>query len=143
MAKLKLTPKLKDTICEYIKEGNYINTACEAVGISKHAFFMWMKKGEAESEGVYRDFFDSIKKAQADGEMFLLKTIRVKSMEQWTAAAWILERKYPEKWGRREYIKIVEDDVPAESATKVQSLKDALNNMTDKDLENLLESSND
>jgi len=139
MAKPKLNKKIQDHICEVLKDGNYIITACEASGISKNAFFMWMNKGEKATEGIYKDFYDSVKKAQADSETFLLKTIKVKSLEQWQAAAWMLERKFPERWGRREYVKVI-DDTPSPESSKVQSLKEALNNMTDRDLENLLES---
>ncbi len=53
---MKYSKELTKKICEYLKEGNTINTTCQAVGISKETFFQWMKKP---------DFSDFIKKAMA------------------------------------------------------------------------------
>ena len=53
---MKYSKELTEKICKHLKQGNTINTTCQAVGISKETFFQWMKKP---------DFSDSIKKAMA------------------------------------------------------------------------------
>lgn len=47
------------------------------------------------------EFSQRVKTAQADGEQALIDTIRAASAEpkHWTAAAWLLERRYPERYG--------------------------------------------
>jgi transposase len=64
----KLTPELQEKIIKYIKGGNYIVIACQAVGISEVTYYDWIKKGEAGRE-PYADYADAIKKARAEAEI--------------------------------------------------------------------------
>ena len=43
---LCLPPEFQKELIEYIEAGNYVATACKAVGISKVTFYNWIKKGE-------------------------------------------------------------------------------------------------
>jgi hypothetical protein len=79
-----------------------------------------MVRGGQEGCGVFRDFRAAIKKAQARAEENALKRIQTASRKQWQAAAWWLERKYPERWGKRERVeRPVESD---RSAAYISSL---------------------
>jgi len=115
-----LTPELKDKICSYIRGGSYIETAVLAVGISKQTFFNWMHRANDEvkrinktprarirkSEEIYIDFLDSIEKAQAESEVKdILRIEKAAGSGQWQASAWRLERKNPDRWGRRDKIR--------------------------------------
>lgn len=52
----------------------------------------------------YIDFKEAVEAAEADGEARLLQKLQDASEEprNWTAAAWILERKYRDKWSRND-----------------------------------------
>ena len=86
---------------EAIEGGNYATTAAEAAGIGKSTHYEWMEKGEQGIE-PYAEYADAIKKAEAIAESNAVKVIKAASLENWTAGAWYLERKFPDKWGRKD-----------------------------------------
>lgn len=111
----KLNYEVQEKIIQAIKAGNYIETAAAYAGISKSTLYDWLKRGEREkqrvaknpsyrirkSEKIYVEFSDAVEKALAEAEMRDVLLIGKAAEEQWQAAAWRLERKFPERWGRR------------------------------------------
>jgi hypothetical protein len=71
-----------------------------------------LERGKKEEE-PYTGFLDAIEKAQACAEQDLLAAI--KKDTSWQSKAWILERKFPKKWGRKMELK-AEFDIHAETA---------------------------
>ena len=104
MCKTKLTPNIKKEIVGYIEAGNYIEVACGAVGIHKDTYYEWIKKGNAGKQ-PYADFADAIKKATDKAEIRNVVVIQKAAQENWQASAWYLERKHPDRWGKKETIK--------------------------------------
>ena len=104
-AKSKLTPELQDKILLHLRVGAYVETAAACAGIHKDTFYEWMKKG-ARGLAPYRAFADSVHKAVAESESRDLATILKAAQSQWQAAAWRLERRFPEKYGRNDRMKI-------------------------------------
>jgi hypothetical protein len=106
----KLTPQLQELLVEQIKKGNYIETACGVVGINKQSYYNWLGRGKKAKSGKFFDFFDAIKKAEDFAEAYLLQQILSaadnQEKPQWQAAAWMLERKHPDKWGRKERLDV-------------------------------------
>lgn len=98
----KLTPEVARTIADYVKAGNYIETAAAAAGISKQTLYSWMKAGARATAGPHREFLDAVEKAQAESEVTDVLRISVAAKSQWQAAAWRLERKNPDRWGRKD-----------------------------------------
>jgi len=47
-----------------------------------------------------------VKEAMAAAEEGYLSRILMHSEKQWTAAAWILERRWPERWRKREEVDV-------------------------------------
>jgi hypothetical protein len=45
-----LTTALQNKICQFIRAGAYDYVAAEASGISRHAFFDWIRRGEGRSD---------------------------------------------------------------------------------------------
>lgn len=101
-----LTPELQNKICNALRLGCYIETAVTANGVSKQAFYNWLKRGNRQKKGIYREFVDAVQKAMADAEIRDLLKIDKASDTNWQAAAWKLERKFPKKWGRREMVRL-------------------------------------
>jgi hypothetical protein len=104
-SKTKLTPTLQEKICNLLRHGNYVETAARCAGIHRDTFYTWMKKGE---EGVepYAAFNEAVHEALALGEALDLAKIEKAATTNWTAAAWRLERRFPERWGRRDRVKV-------------------------------------
>lgn len=97
----KLTPTVTKSLCAALRDGHYLETAAAAAGITRQTVRNWLKRGEVETDGPYRVFFNSIKKAEAQGEIALLKRLKAANKNGWQRFAWILERRHTEHWGRR------------------------------------------
>jgi hypothetical protein len=64
----KLTKELQDTICAFIRAGNYIETAAVASGISKDTLYLWLKRGAVRKNGRWTKFSDAVKRALSEYE---------------------------------------------------------------------------
>lgn len=114
----KLNDELKEEILKVIRSGNYIETACAYAGIEKKTLYNWMKRGRSElerldknprakmkkAEAIYVDFLHSIQKALAHAEIRDVAIIGKAAEESWQASAWRLERKFPDRWGRKDKV---------------------------------------
>lgn len=107
MAKTKLNPTIKKQIGDNITLGMPLKFAAEAAGISEVTFYNWMNRGESESKGQFFEFHEYIKECQSKAVQLHLKLITKAATEgAWQASAWILERRHPEEFGRREKIEM-------------------------------------
>lgn len=104
--KTKLTPALIKDAAKLLKGGNYVSTVCEFLGIGETTWYRWMKEGEVAKSGLKREFWESIKKAEAEAEIRLITDLQkiAEADQKWQALAWMLERKYPDRWGRKDKV---------------------------------------
>lgn len=102
--KPKLTKELIAEAEKWIKAGNYTTTVCQYLGIHQSTWYKWMQQGEKAKSGLKREFFDRIKKAESHSEMRNVQLIQQAGNETWQAAAWYLERKFPDKWGKKDKV---------------------------------------
>jgi hypothetical protein len=98
----KVTAEITQTVANAIAAGNYQRTAMQLAGISESAFYQWLEWGR-EGREPYKEFAEAIEKAQAQAEARNVAIIETAARETWQAAAWWLERRYPDRWGRREH----------------------------------------
>jgi transposase len=98
----KLTPDTQAAICDAIRAGNYAETAAACAGVGRTTFYTWLKRGENEATGKYRDFRDAVKSAESVAEARAVSEVRAAGCESWQASMTWLERKFPERWGRRD-----------------------------------------
>ena len=106
----KLTDILVKEICEYIATGNTFERACRLSNISESIFYDWKAKGEKEKQGKYLDFLEAVKKAEEEFKKTNIDIILNAAKDgTWQAAAWLLERKHPEEFGRRDRVAISMD----------------------------------
>lgn len=156
----KLTPKLQKEIMTVIRSGNYIETACAYVGINKDTYYEWMKRGAREIDRVennpkarvrkdekkYVDFSKEMTKALAHAEIRDVAIIAKAGETNWQASAWRLERKFPQKWGRKENYSIEHSGKDGNPIETNHTEEINLSNLTDEELdklENIIEKSTD
>jgi transposase len=58
------------------------------------------------------EFVTSLEKAEAQAESGFLGKILRHTEKQWTAAAWMLERRWPDRWAKRELVQEQTDNEP-------------------------------
>jgi hypothetical protein len=97
----KLTKEVQDKIVFALRAGNYQETAARYAGIDGATFYRWMSRGAEEETGIYSEFCEAVEKAKAEAEVRDVTLIDKAAKDgSWQAAAWKLERKFPNKWGR-------------------------------------------
>jgi len=104
--KTKLNDARLKKVVDGITAGLPYDTACALAGITYQTFLNWMRAGEAAGSGKFFEFFEEVKKAEAIAESIHIKNIKDAGKNGiWQADAWMLERRYPEKWGKKEQVK--------------------------------------
>ena len=97
----KFTEETQQKIISAIRLGMTYERAALAAGIAVSTFYKWKKEAEEQKWGQKKEFLDALKKAEAEGEAMLLQRIQKEAKNgTWQAAAWILERRHRERWGR-------------------------------------------
>jgi transposase-like protein len=113
----KLTKARHAGIVRMIASGSYAEVAARANGVDPATFYRWMKRGEeaeTDDKGKPLDFDDdrycvfreAVKEAEAKAEVLAVGRIQQAAASgTWTASAWYLERKYPDRWGRKDHLR--------------------------------------
>lgn len=102
MPAAKISGEMITAIRSALEDGHYREVACRLAGIDRKTLLNWLKRGERERSGLYRDLYFAVEQAEAKAEEFHLKNIKTASAKSWFASAWYLERKHPERWAKRE-----------------------------------------
>lgn len=97
----KYTEEILNQIVEAIRHGNYYETAAAYAGIDSDTLRRWMKWGRQGRDQMLIDFLEKVKQAKAEAEVRDLRYIGLAAEKNWFAAAWRLERRYPNRWGRQ------------------------------------------
>lgn len=131
----KLTKATQTVIVDALRAGLYRETAASLAGIGVSTLYSWIERGEADVEAakrsVYSEFVEALQSGEAQGEADLLAMIRESAPKNWQAAAWMLERKMPGKYGRRDAFKVehsgsVRHDLAGMSDEQLDELADQL-----------------
>jgi len=83
---------MQTALCQWLKKGCSFKDACAMEGISYETFRRWQ-----EEKSV---FCVAIKKAEAECKVARIQTVLKASDKSWQAAAWWLERRYGDEYGR-------------------------------------------
>jgi transposase len=114
MRRVTLTREVHEKVREALDAGAYQRDAAVYAGISPRTFYGWLNRArEAEEsldrgepvESVDREliaFLHMVEGARARVAVDLLTVVQTAARRDWRAAAWFLERSYPEQWGKRE-----------------------------------------
>lgn len=123
-----------------LKEGHYAKTVANYFGISEQTWYNWYNKGEEYSQMeddelinkpnavLYIEFFESIKRANSRAEMDALNVIHKHSKRKWQAAAWFLERRFRDRWGKPH-----PDEVGSEGKAQLEQFLKGLDEIVDED----------
>lgn len=96
----KLTDEVRKRLLDAITLGMPYKQACTYAGIHYSTFRRWMDLGESASRGEFCEFCDQVREAEGKAAMALLGDVRKAGGKDWRASAWILERRYPEEFGK-------------------------------------------
>jgi len=117
-----LTPETQMKIIDALRLGNYDHVAIDYARISKGTYYGWLARGGdeidrlaiaeargetaiiAEDERKYVEFVDEVKNAMAEAEVMAVGYVRSAMAGNWQAAMTFLERKFPDRWGRRDRV---------------------------------------
>lgn len=89
----KRNKEVEGRILDALRAGNYRKHAAAYAGISYDTLREWEKE--------FSEFSESLKKAEADAIAKNVGVVQLAGGTHWQAAAWWLERRYPEEFGRR------------------------------------------
>lgn len=121
----KLDADLQRSMVRHLRRGLTIEATCDIVGIDRQSYYNWMERGE-QGEEPYLTFFGAIKQAMGQSEAVALAVVRKAALGwiegktvhkvdsdgksetttttlrrfEWQAAAWMLERRFPDKYSR-------------------------------------------
>jgi transposase len=135
-----LTPERARRITDLLTAGNTMETAAQGAGVAPATLYSWIARGRAErdrltahhaakprpAEARFLSFLEAVEKARADAEANLVSYILAAAMEPktWQAAAWLLERRDPQKWGRPWRQPVDNDTNTGAVETAVRTLSD-------------------
>jgi hypothetical protein len=102
----KLTYEIQRRIGENIALGLPYALAAESAGLTYKTFNTWMNKGKNSTSGKYYQFYKHIQKRNADAAKTCLERFNDAAEDgNCQVCMWILERRFSEDFGRREYRK--------------------------------------
>ncbi|HPZ75026.1 MAG TPA: hypothetical protein PK723_04350 [Candidatus Pacearchaeota archaeon] len=106
----KLTQELIEEAYKLVSEGNYDKDVYPILGIGEVTWYRWLREGEIAKSGLKRQFWQAIKKAEKEAIIKNVGVIqRSAELGNWQAAAWWLERRYHEDWGRKDKVDLAAD----------------------------------
>jgi len=117
-ARYKYSEDLAMVICTYLRKGCTIEAACQAANIGRSTYYTWLDE--------IPQFKEFVNATESDVEANLLDQIA--NYGDWRAAAWILERRYPQRWGQKREL-----DVNVTKQTGVDVVAGMLNHIIKKE----------
>jgi hypothetical protein len=125
-------PEIVAQVAELLPKALYLETVSDLLGVHRRTMSGWVRRGRLEArrlarverqgkepainpkESLYYEFFLAFKKAMSEGQQTALDVIAKAATDGvWQAGAWLLERRFPEKWSSnrkelRELAKMIE-----------------------------------
>lgn len=98
----KLVPEVEQRILDAVRAGAPLRDAAEHAGVDERTVHRWRERGEQpRAAPKFRDFAQGLRRARAGAKVGAIAAVRRAMRDDWRAAAWYLERCFPEEWGRR------------------------------------------
>jgi transposase len=119
----KATAETMNKILDGIKAGMSYEGACGVARVSWVTFDKWRKAGEAGESEKFIGFLRELRYAEAIAEAEMLKKLKEDPDTKWVA--WRLERRFPDRWGKKEQVKQEisgPEGKPIQTETKITSV---------------------
>lgn len=87
----KYCTEIVEAICTALAAGISIRAACAQVNISEQTYYDWKDK--------YPEFNHAVNSTRPNFELQMLELIKMAAITDWRAAAWILQKRYPDAYG--------------------------------------------
>jgi transposase len=92
----KLTEAREDDLVLLLAAGVPIGVAARSVSVSERSVERWLNDGLRERVARARAEGQDLTDAASEARLVVL--ISIAARENWRAAAWLLSRRYPERW---------------------------------------------
>jgi hypothetical protein len=96
--------ELGSRVVQVLRAGGYVETAASVAGVTRSRLNVWLRRGDPAGtdpgDQVFRDFRRRVDQARAEGETRNVALIVQAAATNWQAAAWLLERSFPDRWAR-------------------------------------------
>lgn len=89
-----------ERVVQAVAKGYPRDTAAKLAGIAPTTLFKYLRLGR-EGDPDYAEFAKRVKRAEAESETELIDRVRDASRVSWQAAAWMLERRRPQRYSLR------------------------------------------
>lgn len=123
-------PKVVRKLLDGIILGMPYEHAADWAGINRQTYYNWYNKGKTAKSGKFKEFFDKVKEAEAKGIGACLTSIhQARGDGNWQAAAWILERRYPGKYGRQRLEVTGKDGKPIKIDANIEKAKELMGDL--------------
>lgn len=109
----KCTPELVDEAEKLKKNGMSNADIVSCLRIGRSTFYRWLSNPRTSEE---KELVDRLKGAEAEFKAALRSRIIAKSRDNWQAAAWMLERMFPDEYARPEVQLARRDAVSSETS---------------------------
>lgn len=98
----KFTPETVRAILTGIRAGLPYRLAAEAAGVSYQAFNEWQQGRfpRGADKDLRVEFLDQLTRARGESARRLRALISTAAVDDWRAAAWMLERRFPKDFAR-------------------------------------------
>ena len=105
----KFNEKTRKRLLDSIRLGAFIEHACYYAGINSSTFRRWRDQADKGIE-PFASFWNEITVAESEAIIRRVARIEQAGVDgNWQADAWFLERKHPDKFGRRDRVELSGD----------------------------------
>ncbi|MCA9635470.1 MAG: hypothetical protein KC420_05485 [Myxococcales bacterium] len=134
----KATSDRLDRLVALLRAGNYRKTAAAAVGISPRTLNGWLRDGRANYEAAQVDpskldefglFYELVIQAEAEAEVGAVRGVIELAYKKGDGGLLLkfLERRYPDRWGRRSLdVSVSTADAAAEAEARREELREKI-----------------
>ena len=118
----KAQSKVREDLIENLRTGMTIEAACLLAGIGRTTYYRWLDEDEK--------WADECKSAVRFAEAVLLERVKQLAMDKmdWRAFAWILEKRFPDDYGKRQELK-VESTTSSDGTAEVLAMLEQVKGM--------------
>lgn len=115
MPRSKFTAANRAAIIKSVRKGNFVVTACRALGIHEGSYYRWLNHGKdaiakeeegyklTVSEKAYAQFLVDVERADAESEMELLAKVERLAEDKtgdWRGLWEVMQRRHNRRWAR-------------------------------------------